>query len=266
MFGTSAENRPALSSLSFTLSGKAPASIAGSAIRNEAQNVIAGAAHLNLTPPIGAAHDWAVAKLDRPACVSGGLPLANAATPSLVYQVAVHKDIASPELQFDSGCAYGAAFPNVELKRLARDFANSRSVMLHDCDTGAGSSGSPMLADRDGAPEVVGVNVGVYVAERVAPSAADGVSAPRQPIANTAIAVAPLARALAELQSRDLLTTPNEIIRVQRGLAALALYDGEATGQADETLIAAVRAYERKRSRAETGLLTKQLLAEFDAH
>ena len=249
VFGAPDAAAPDLSSLEFQLEGAAPAGVGGRAIGAEAQHIIAGARRLSLTPPIDAARDWAALKLEGPACPAGGLPLSDVVPPAAagdgVYHVGIHRDVAPPPvLRFSADCSFA-----VDREAASRDFAEPRAVLLHACDTGAGSSGSPMLIDRNGQAEVVALNVGVYVvAARSVPSAAGGNDPPRQPIANTAISIVPLAAAFNELAARGSLTTPNQIVRVQRHLVQLALFNGNITGRVDGALVAAVRAYERRKT------------------
>lgn len=265
VFGANGARPPDLSSLEFQLDGAAAAGIGGRSIGLEAQHIIAGAQRLHLTPPIDAARDWAVVKLERPACRHGGLVLSSRSPSGEtgVYHIAIHRDVATPNLRFAADCRLKAASDAVS-GTAARDFTDSRAVLLHACDTGSGSSGSPMLVDRNGEGEVVALNVGVYVSSRTVPSATGGAPPPRRPIANTAISVAPLAHALEALKNRDLLSTLDEIVRVQRRLTALSLYRGQPTGRVDDALTAAVVAYERRANRKGTGLLTKELLIELE--
>ncbi len=264
VFGAPDAAPPDLASLEFQLEGAAPAGVGGRAIGAEAQHIIAGAQRLSLTPPIDAAHDWAAVKLERPACRAGGLPLSNVAPSAAATQgvshVGVHRDVAPPPaLRVSADCPFA-----VDRETASRDFAEPRAMLLHTCDTGAGSSGSPMLIDRNGQAEVVGLNVGVYVASRAFSSATGSAAPPRRPIANAAISIAALAAAFNELAARDLLTTRQDIARAQRRLIQLGLFEGEPTGRVDDALVAAVRAYERLNNRAETGLLTTKLLGELE--
>ncbi|MGQ0456671.1 MAG: trypsin-like peptidase domain-containing protein [Hyphomicrobium sp.] len=269
VFGTAAKNRPALSSLRFSFPHRRsaqPAGIGGRAIGNEAQNIVAGAETLKFTPPIGAAHDWAVLKLDSDACRAGGLPLSTPPQAAAVdddrsapYQVALHQDLGWPALQLDQACDLQAAPSD-----LAGEFADWQAVLLHTCDTGGGSSGSPMLVDRGGKPEAVALNVGTYLLSRSVPSAANEAKPPPAPIANTAIRIEPLVAALHALHARNLLETPEEVARLQQRLKFLALYKGPENGRVDGALVGAVLAYERAKQRRETGLLTRELLSELE--
>ncbi|MFN0218085.1 MAG: trypsin-like peptidase domain-containing protein [Hyphomicrobium sp.] len=270
VYGTTAKNRPALSTLRFSMPNRRadPAGVAGRSIGNEAQNVVAGAERLKFTPPISAAHDWAVLKLESPVCRSGGLKFAPQPQAVIddpieragIYQVALHQDLRWPTLLLDQSCDLQAAD-----SELTGEFEDLPAILLHVCDTGGGSSGSPMLIDRAGKPEVVGLNVGTYVISGAVPLAANAQKPPPAPIANTAIRIEPLAQALRMLQTRHMLETPDEIKRVQQRLKGLALYGGAESGAVDKALISAVIAYERATLRPETGLLTRELLDVLDA-
>jgi hypothetical protein len=274
VFGVDGDHRPALRDLRFNLKydrTRAITEIAGGDIDNQEQHVVAGSRRLSLTPPISAANDWAVVRLRSPVCRAGGLQLiddsrATQVTPEAfdrgVYQVGVHRDVAEDALLISPSCKIDAT--GATERALARDFLSWRSVTLHGCDTGGGSSGSPMLQGGDGAPVVVGMNVGVYVAPRAAVPAAGGEVSPRAPIANTAISVAAMNNALKAIAGRDLLSTPSEIARVQTGLAKRAFFNSAPTGRVDAALVDAVRAYERSAGAPVTGLLTHSLLEQLE--
>lgn len=210
VFGPTASDRPALADLKFQLTypgAPAASGVADAAIAGQTEIVIAGSRRLSISPPISAARDWAVVRLAAPVCKAGGLPLAeapDAAQAADIFHVAVHRDRADAPLLMSRDCALPAANdPPPRLARnLARDFSSWRDIRLHGCDTGGGSSGSPLLIERDGEAIVVALNVGTYVAARNVVSAADGAASPRAPIANTAISIAPLAAAFRALSAR----------------------------------------------------------------
>jgi protease YdgD len=157
-----------------------------------------GTALLRVTPPIDAASDWALARLAKPVCRAGGLKLTPLARPALearaqlgqIYQIAMHRDVEPGKLVYAAPCGIARAFPQATEKTIAQDFLEPMSILLHTCDTGPGSSGSPLLTDRGGEPEVVGINVGTYVLSRPqARTSSTGSPQSRQSeaIANTAI-------------------------------------------------------------------------------
>ena len=78
LFRTSGDSAPSLKSFTFRLTAKPegrPAVIAGAETGTIDLNVRAGSHALKTRPPIGASEDWALLRLDAPACRSGGLPV-----------------------------------------------------------------------------------------------------------------------------------------------------------------------------------------------
>jgi len=83
------------------------------------------------------------------------------------YNVAYHRDLPKWQPMFESGCTVKRNFEDAEWSTISRDFANPAQLLLHTCDTGGASSGSPLLVDGPDGPEVVGINVGTYVQSKV---------------------------------------------------------------------------------------------------
>jgi V8-like Glu-specific endopeptidase len=215
LFGTAATKAPKLKTLFFKLASAPDAAngtpIAGRATGSQSQNVMSGTTHLSVAPPIGAAQDWAVAKLETPACKSGGLALSQRPESEIrataergeIYQVAVHADLPDTNLRRGGPCAVSQSFPNADAATIARDFANPDAILFHTCDTAGGSSGSPLLIDTPNGPEVAGINVGTYVLSRNVTTSQDQQRQSKsEPIANTAIWIAAIAGAVKELQGR----------------------------------------------------------------
>ena len=224
-FGTAAGGAPDLAGLRFKLASE-PSSpgtaIAGAATANQSQNIVSGTRSLNVAPPIGADRDWAVARLETPACHAGGLALSNASTGDVrataarggVYQIAMHRDLPDTELRVAEGCALHTSFAQASANALAHDFANPAALLLHTCDTGPGSSGSPMLVDGASGPEVVGINVGTYVISRSIISAVSSPATPdSEPISNTALVTTQFANAIGELSRRVLIDKAGKSVR-----------------------------------------------------
>ena len=216
LFGTAGTQKSKLTKFAFTIGTAAlrqSSRIAGASEAEVHENVRSGTESLGLTPPIEAANDWAVARLARPICRAGGLALSDksrdeieqASEAGQVFQAAMHRDLASTNIVFGGPCAITEAFPDASAGMIARDFSDPASIILHDCDTGPGSSGSPMLIDAPGGPEVIGINVGTYVLSRVLNKTANNESgAHSKPIANTALETERFRAAVEELA-----TTPH---------------------------------------------------------
>lgn len=201
LFGTEESRSPDIENMTFSVgSGNAARSSRFSGgrrttIRNA---ILSGTKRLRITPPIDAANDWAVVPLARPICQAGSLPMSQAtrveieaaAHDGLVYQVAMHRDVSANTLAFGRPCTIAGRFPGVGPGIIRRDFAEPPLVFLHTCDTGAGSSGSPLLFDGPRGPEVVALNVGTYILSKMSEKNAGADTREiSEPIANTAIAI-----------------------------------------------------------------------------
>jgi V8-like Glu-specific endopeptidase len=211
LFGTAGAEKPSLTKFAFKIGlgeNRQSSRFAGGAESYTHDNVRSGTENLSLSPPIEAANDWAVARLARPICSAGGITLsdksrdeiADASEQGQVFQVAMHRDLSATRIVFGGPCAIKEAYPDASAGMIARDFSDPASIILHDCDTGPGSSGSPMLIDTPGGPEVIGINVGTYVLSRVLNKTADNGSGTRsEAIANTALETARFRAAVEEL-------------------------------------------------------------------
>ena len=214
LHGTAEQAGPDLSEVTFNVGGASlrqhSSSLAGSARTGFGRSIRAGTRALRTRPPIAAERDWAVARLSRPVCTAGGLPLSsltreeieNRATRNEIYEVGMHRDVAATRLLVSTPCAMARAFPQADEKTIASDFANPRAILFHTCDTGVGSSGGPLLYDGPSGPEVVGINVGTYV---ISPPAANpssvtqaGTKPASEAIANTAVPVERFRRAVSD--------------------------------------------------------------------
>jgi len=189
------------------------ARVAGSTDGTASQNVIAGNTRLNVKPPIDATQDWALVRLDRPACRGAVLPVAPATAPEVaakaragqVFHVAFHRDRLPWKLLYAPGCRVAPAFEKVEREQIERDFRGPDRLLLHRCGTGGASSGSPLLAEGHNGPVVIGINVGTYVQSRVVLQ--DGAVLFRskpEAIANTAVNAAAFADAIASFAARPM--------------------------------------------------------------
>ncbi|MEQ1652089.1 MAG: trypsin-like peptidase domain-containing protein [Hyphomicrobium sp.] len=278
LFGTTASPGPRLKDLTFkpgSARGAEPGTpLAGRATANQSQSVTSGTRQLAVLPPIGAVDDWAVARLDQPVCRGAHLALTNLAGGAIrehaarghVYQIAVHADLADTDLRRAAPCAIEKTFAKADATTIARDFTAADAILFHTCDTGGGSSGSPLLIDTANGPEVVGINVGTYVLSRNVSTAHDTSAQPAaEAIANTAIDIAALQRAVTDLSQRNLLTLPTEVRALKSRLHSKGLFHGPETGIVTGDLRAAIARFEEVSGRPVTGLVRRALLAEIDA-
>ena len=84
-----------------------------------------------------------------------------------VFNIAYHRDLPKWQPMLNTGCKVQRDFNDADWQVTRRDFSDPDQLLLHTCDTGAASSGSPLLIDGPDGPEVVGINVGTYVQSKV---------------------------------------------------------------------------------------------------
>ena len=277
LFGTAATPGPRLRALRFKLGASSfmdrGAAIAGRGSANQSQRIISGTRRLAVTPPIGAAGDWAVAQLERPLCKANALPITTksravivqAAKRGEIYQVAVHADLPGGDLHRDGPCAVEDQQSNAGFATNSLNFLEPGAIFFHTCDTGGGSSGSPLLIDTNDGPEVVALNVGTYVRAGSVPTARTKPAALQHdglPIANTAIAVPNLAVAITELSQESAVLTRAGIRRVHLLLRERGLYHGEISSRVSDDLIAAIKQFEELQGVPARGRLTQKLMTD----
>ncbi len=253
------------------------ARIAGRAGRASASNILVGSTHLKLRPPIDAVSDWTLIRLDRNVCPKGGLALSRRSTEDVldlardkrVYNIGFHRDFENFARALSAPCDAPRAFDGATWETISRDFRNSDDLILHTCDTGGSSSGSPLLIDGPDGPEVVGINVGTYLhstittpaRERQSPSAAPSTS---REIANTAIAGHTLADVVAAFTEAGLIATPSLLRDLQSRLVAAGDYAGPVDGRLSPKFKSAIRQAEIRAGLPVTGLPTRRLLRRLD--
>ena len=276
LFGTAESAKPDITDMEFALhSGSAieATPLAGLATGMVKQNIISGTEALAVRPPIDAANDWAIARTETAICHGGGLKLseksqseiAKLARDGAIYQVAMHRDLPQPELMLGKPCGAERTFPGADAETIARDFRDPEAVIFHTCDTGGGSSGSPLLIDGANGPDVIGINVGTYVLSKMV-LRASGKAEPEksQPIANTAVETARFSGAVATLSARDLIRDPSEVRHLEIQLRKYQLYRGRATGHLTGDLEEAIKHFETLTGRQPTGLIRRALLSEIE--
>lgn len=245
--------------------------LAGARIGNASQSVLTGSTHLQTRGTINAADDWAVVRLDQAVCPFGGLQLSaqrDKPRQSFVesgdlYQIAVHRDLSDLALYKGPACRLTTRNAPDRAALVARDVADAASVIMHGCDSGGGSSGSPLLINGENGPEVIALSIGTYWQ----PSAATALDAQPQEsktIANLAVVAGRFAKAAYAMASLDGHVNFGEIRQLQRNLRSLGLFTGAASGRVSDALIQSVRAFERRGGFRDTGLITQALLDDVE--
>jgi V8-like Glu-specific endopeptidase len=245
------------------------ARVAGYANGTASQHVMVGSTSLSIRPPIDATRDWALVRLARPACSKGVLPVRvlpieqvlSEAAAQRVFQIAYHRDYIPWKPAYSRPCGVAKSFGTVDWKQIVRDFAEPDALLLHTCDTGGASSGSPILLDTPEGPEVIGINVGTYQQSKVLMQ--DGEVKKRlkaDTIANTGVASVAFAGKLEVFRQAVILATPTEMRELQGLLAQRQLYSGPMDGNYGADLKTAIEAYEKAEGLTVTGLATVALL------
>lgn len=269
LFGTSAAKGPNLDRIEFS-TADAPgiaSPIAGSRIGLASHNVVSGTRALNIAPPIDAANDWAIARLAKPVCHAGGLALhqpagepAGAGTRNL-YQVAMHRDLPDTQLRADGPCPLVNDMPDARADLIARDFTDTAAILFHRCDTGPGSSGSPMLVEGQTGWEVAGINIGTYVISHAVVGARAGDEPTGStPIANTAISADRFADALSRFEANNLVETQQEISSLAEALKQRGHYRHRIPQRMTRQLQRAILSFEASAGWPATGQPTRSLL------
>ncbi|MCZ7595277.1 MAG: peptidoglycan-binding protein [Hyphomicrobium sp.] len=270
LYRTSGEQPLRLSDLSFKLHGTLQAvKIAGTETGAAEANVHSGSTRLNVHPPIDATRDWAVVRLAQPACKAGAFKMSRKPVAEViklagngrVFNIAYHRDLPKWQPMLDTGCTVKRDFDDADWHTIRRDFSNPDQLLLHTCDTGAASSGSPLLVDGPEGPEVVGINVGTYVQSKVIMLNGEVLHRFKSDdVANTGVNALAFAPALDAFLAADTLTDRRDIVRLQDALAARGLYAGPRDGRFGPVLKAAIEGFERASHMPLSGLATHALL------
>jgi protease YdgD len=266
---TAGQRPPHLSDFWFARNYDAVRDYARIAGRGSAQHVVSGSARLNVRPPIDASKDWAVVRLSRPVCAKGALrvramstdEVIAAAAEGRVFQISYHRDFAPWKLAYSRPCTVSRSFEAADWPTIAQDFSDPDALILHTCDTGGASSGSPLLIETPAGPEVIGINVGTYVQSKVLMQAGQMTRRLKaDTVANTAVSATVFAARLEAFREAAILATPAQLRELQTLLQHRDLFDGKVDGTYSADLRAAIEAYEAAEGLPVTGLATQALL------
>lgn len=270
LYRTSGEQPLKLNDLSFKLHGTTQSvKIAGTADGAPEANVTSGSSSLSVRPPIDATRDWAIVRLSQPACNAGALKITakpvdevmKLAEKGHVFNIAYHRDLPKWQPMLGTGCTVQRNFTDADWPTIKRDFHEPDQLLLHTCDTGAASSGSPLLVEGADGPEVVGINVGTYVQSKVIMLNGEVLHRFKSDdVANTGVNAQAFQPRVAAFLAADTLASRQEIRKLQDALAVNALYNGPRDGRYGPALQAAIERYERAANMPITGLATNTVL------
>jgi Trypsin-like peptidase domain/Putative peptidoglycan binding domain len=274
LYRTAGETAPGLGNFWFARSYdhvRDYARIAGRAADAAAQHVLAGSQKLSTRPPIDATRDWALVKLDRPLCPAHGLvvqpmppeEILKEAAADRVFQVSYHRDFKQWRMAYSRPCSVSRSFEVVAWEAITQDFAAPEHLLLHTCDTGGASSGSPLFVDTPDGPRVIGINVGTYVQSRTLMQQGEVVQRLKADmVANTGVSAVAFADRIEPFKRAQILGNARQIKDVQRALRTQKIYDGEIDGVYSPALKAGIEAYEQRNQAPVTGLATAALLRQ----
>lgn len=234
-----------------------------------AQHILTGNFRLKVRPPIDAAFDWALVRVPRNTCPTRNLDLKpmpaadiiNASKAGRVFQISYHRDLLPWKAHWSRPCAVAREFDVAKWSTIAPDFIAAEQMLLHTCDTGGASSGSPILIDTaDGGVAVVGVNVGTYVQSRIVKEKGQGGSRPQsETVANTAVNVGAFAARIEPFRRAPILATSAAVRELQERLRDQSLYAGRVDGSYGPDLRRAIEQYEAESRLPVLGLPTRTL-------
>ncbi len=273
LFKTSGEKAPRLADFWFARNYdlvRDYARISGYETNTASQHVLAGGYILSTAPPIDATKDWAFIRLSRPVCSKGGfdiepLPVEQVireARAGHVFQLSYHKDFKQWQPAYSKPCQVERAFGAVGWNAIAADFYAPEHLLLHTCDTGGASSGSPLLIETAQGPKVVGINVGTYIQSKAAAAHQLAITkGAGEAIANTAVAATAFAGAVKTFRSAFILTGVEQLKELQERLKAAGHYIGPIDGTYGPSLKLAILAFETGERLPQTGLASEDVLS-----
>ena len=245
------------------------ARIEGHSSSSAPQSIISGDFQHRVRPPIDAANDWALVRLNRAACPGGGLPItpltpaqvSKEARSGRIFQLSYHRDWTQWRLAYSKPCIVARDFKAVPWSQIAPDFLDADQMLLHHCDTGGASSGSPLLIDRGGVVSVVGINVGTYVQSKILTEGGRVTLREKaETVANTAVNAAVFSGRIDILRNAAILASGKPLRDLQQRLSEQRLYQARIDGSYGPLLRSAIEGYERQSRLPVTGLPTHDIL------
>jgi protease YdgD len=239
------------------------------------KNFIAvGTTVFNNEPPLSAPRDWAVVKLEKPVCTFGVLRVDPQPVPELikkseenrVFQVAYHWDYKHWQLAYSMPCKVQRDYEQIKWRFIRQHFVDNEQLLLHNCDTGGASSGSPLLLmpDMPGQPTAIAINVGTYTRTRLLVRKGE-VAKKLDPdvIANTGVNGTAFSHVVAQMEKADIIDSREQMVRMQSELQLRGLYSGTLDGTLGREMRAAIIRFEESSGAQPTGLPTLALLRRF---
>lgn len=237
-------------------------------------SIAVGTTAFNNEPPLSAPRDWALVKLEKPVCSFGALKVEPRSVEDLIkesgkgriFQVAYHWDYKHWQLAYSRPCGIEKDYDQIKWKFIKKHFIDSQQLLLHKCDTGGASSGSPILYKDEltKLPSVVAINVGTYTRTRILLRKGQVVKKlDPDIIANTGVNVQAFERVINSLRSADLINSYEDMISLQQELKVRGLYNGDIDGRLGRGTRSAIVDFEQLVGLDPTGLPSYSLLKLF---
>ena len=251
--------------------------IAGNNTAFVKNNIAVGTTSYQKEPPLTAAKDWALVKLETPICQFGVLKVRPLKTKEIVkkaqrkriFQIAYHWDYEHWKLAYSQSCGVLQDFGPIKWASIQNHFRSSKNLVLHQCDTGGASSGSPILMDtstaknRNSTPVVVGINVSTFVISRNRIKQGRIVKRLKPDvIANIAVNAMAFHHVIVALGGGNLLDTQSEMLTLQKELRVRGIYTGQLDGNLGRQLRRAIIHYEDSNNLPVTGIPSRTLLRQ----
>jgi hypothetical protein len=236
--------------------------------------IAVGTTAFNNEPPLSAPRDWALVKIEDPVCRFGVLKVEPRPVAELVqksgknrlFQIAYHWDYKHWRLAYSRPCPVQLDYDEIKWRFIKKHFIDHDQLLLHKCDTGGASSGSPllMIPENSKVPVAVGINVGTYTRTRILLRKGQVVKKLTPDIiANTGVNATAFEHVISELENSTVISSHDSMIRLQTELAARGLYTGTLDGQLGRATRSAIIQFESSVGIKPTGLPTVSLLDRF---
>ncbi|MEO0798179.1 MAG: peptidoglycan-binding protein [Pseudomonadota bacterium] len=227
------------------LAGASTETVARHAITGEGATIVGGAGPVRSggsrseEGTIDASRDWALVRIADPVCAGHTLTVADASSRQVsafnakgrLFQISYHRDVADRALTHSGPCQHTRTLTAATRKEIRSNFASPDDLVLHGCDTGNASSGSPLLTIAGGLPTVVAVNVGTYVQTRLMLREGRIVHRYRAtPIANTAVAASAFQHLISVLANAEIIISKQGLKQLQTALRRRGFYGGPRDG------------------------------------
>lgn len=271
LFRTASEQFPRLEDFRFAPSYNRQSEsvrFAGYQTNSVLQNIAVGNLRPRTQPPIDAASDWALVRLATSVCRAGVFALRPLPIDELIresragriFQLSFHRDFSDWRLAYSQPCLIDRDYETSSWSTMAQDFSSPDDVILHRCDTGGVSSGSPLLVEAPDGRFVVGINIGQYDVSRAEIQVGQVHHRYKsETIANTGGTIRALAEMLPFFRQARIVPTGPAMADLQDRLRELGHYAGLRDGIFGHSMRIAVEAFEKAEGRPVHGLPTEEI-------